>query len=516
MAVKFPLEVKNGVKARNISELKENFDIEKVIGYFLDGKLKNWLDARYYEEEAEAIGQLDENDEILAKKLCEIFDVEYEMEEINHEEIARRNERLAKLKQFTTDYEIINNIDVVAFDQEELAELYDIGVKKIYLCEGNFVIPKSKRELEYVLVSNPEVIGLNVEKEEDTKEYFSSEKIYRIYDIPVNIADKINVSHYVETEDYIVYRDGFDICKFSKTDNSISEITIPEKYQYMIGDEYFAAYGNHVIFAPYNQYAGTLLNYDLNQNKCSQVIIYDSWPGGLKEHFVDDGKLAYFKNEDVKVYDLKTDKDEFCFEYRYMSDINYVLFDSKLYIFEKGYYELQNGEYGGFTGNLYYLDINEHMKKVEILNYKDKECNCREAKFHVSNDELYLILHQESLEGKTERLGFKILRINDSTVDTLIDLNGQNIGFRRELLKNCKYIPFVKLDESHSLNLFDLEQNEVIEIASECGFRGRHYKEYREFCNSHQIVGNFLYYEKGEKKRLYQVDLRTGREMPIK
>lgn len=165
MAVKFPLEVKNGVKARNILELKENFDIEKVVAYFLDGKLKNWLDARYYEEEAEAVKQLDGSDPELAKKLCKIFDAEYEKKAVmDTEEIARRNERIAKLKQFTDDEEIINNIDSVAFDQEELADLYDKGIEKIYLCEGNFNIPKAKQNIDYILVGNVVANGI-IQKE---------------------------------------------------------------------------------------------------------------------------------------------------------------------------------------------------------------------------------------------------------------------------------------------------------------------------------------------------------------
>ena len=40
MAIKFPLEMRNGVQVRNITELRENFDAEKVVGYFLEGKLK--------------------------------------------------------------------------------------------------------------------------------------------------------------------------------------------------------------------------------------------------------------------------------------------------------------------------------------------------------------------------------------------------------------------------------------------------------------------------------------------
>lgn len=36
--IKKPLEVANGVQARNLKELKENFDLEKIVGYYYDGK----------------------------------------------------------------------------------------------------------------------------------------------------------------------------------------------------------------------------------------------------------------------------------------------------------------------------------------------------------------------------------------------------------------------------------------------------------------------------------------------
>lgn len=53
MAIKFPLKMKNDIEVRDLEGLKENFDIKKVVGYFLDGKLLKWLEARYYEEELE-------------------------------------------------------------------------------------------------------------------------------------------------------------------------------------------------------------------------------------------------------------------------------------------------------------------------------------------------------------------------------------------------------------------------------------------------------------------------------
>ena len=64
--IRFPLEMKDGIQVRNIYELKENFDIEDIVGYFLDGKLKKWLDARWYEEESEEVSKLDVSDSLSA------------------------------------------------------------------------------------------------------------------------------------------------------------------------------------------------------------------------------------------------------------------------------------------------------------------------------------------------------------------------------------------------------------------------------------------------------------------
>ena len=176
--VKIPLVMKNGVKVTDSGALKENFDLDLVIGYFFDGKLGKWLIDRYYEDEAEALAQLDKDDPSLAKKLCEIFNVEYDdSAKVDAEEIARRNERMARLKQITDDESVLENIDLVAFDQEELAELYDQGAEKIYLCEGEFKIPKSKQGIEYVVIGNASVKGLPQPKVEvltDNSSYVAS------------------------------------------------------------------------------------------------------------------------------------------------------------------------------------------------------------------------------------------------------------------------------------------------------------------------------------------------------
>lgn len=200
--VKIPLVMKNGEKAKDMESLRENFDVETVVGYFLDGKLSKWLNDRYYEEEAEAIAQLERDDPHLASKLCNILGVEYNGgDAIDTEEIIRQKERLAHLRQLTDDEEILRHIDRVAFDQEELAELYDRGVETIYLCEGNFKIPKSKQDLTYQMIAGAKAYGLKKELIDDS---------YRT--IPVEFADEavsssltLSQNSIYQTRNYVGY-----------------------------------------------------------------------------------------------------------------------------------------------------------------------------------------------------------------------------------------------------------------------------------------------------------------------
>ncbi len=163
--IKFALKLKEGVEARNLQELKEFFDLNQTVAYFLDGKLETWLLDRYYEDLAEKINDLDKSDPELRRKLCEIFEVEYEEDALSIEEIEERNHRIRKLKEVTDDDDIIKNVDKVAFCQEELADLLDEGQKTIYLCGTDFHIPASKRGIRYIGVETK----LDITKEEIKK-----------------------------------------------------------------------------------------------------------------------------------------------------------------------------------------------------------------------------------------------------------------------------------------------------------------------------------------------------------
>ena len=167
--IRFPLELADGTQARTLEDLQEHFDLESVLGYYKNGKLLTWLRDRYLESEAEAVEALDETAVDFQKQFCGIFGAEYTDHSVDLEEIARRQERLAKLRTYTDEVEFIDHIDLVAFDQEDLADLLDDGQKKIYLCGERFDIPVSQRGVHYKGITTP-VIHLTGKLPEDMEE----------------------------------------------------------------------------------------------------------------------------------------------------------------------------------------------------------------------------------------------------------------------------------------------------------------------------------------------------------
>ena len=130
----------NGADVRTIEELRENFDLESVLGYYANGKLITWLSDRYYDIESKKIQSLVSISEDLNKRICEILGVEYTNEYTNTdiEALRIRNEKIAMLKQITDKQEIIEAVDSVAFDQDELFKLLNKNIDIIYLYGEKF------------------------------------------------------------------------------------------------------------------------------------------------------------------------------------------------------------------------------------------------------------------------------------------------------------------------------------------------------------------------------------------
>ena len=173
--IRFPLKMKNGAEVRTLDQLKENFDLESVLGYFVDGKLSTWLADRYYDEKAEAVSELSVDMPELNTKLCEILEVEYQADEddTDLELIHRRKEKYRILSTFTTDKELLDNIDNVAMSQKDLFSILEnSSAKKIYLYGNVFSIPFKAKEnlikLTYIGLNSPLIV---LENDKQISEY---------------------------------------------------------------------------------------------------------------------------------------------------------------------------------------------------------------------------------------------------------------------------------------------------------------------------------------------------------
>lgn len=157
--IRFPLQMDGGVEVRDIEALRENFSLQKVMGYLANGKLITWLRDRYANDLADAIEAIDRNDEFLSKRICEILGIDFDEEvEENLQKADERNKKLARLKKVSLEKEFIDNIDNVAFEQNDLYDLLDDGANKIYLCGDRFSIPLAQKGVSYIGINNPVVV----------------------------------------------------------------------------------------------------------------------------------------------------------------------------------------------------------------------------------------------------------------------------------------------------------------------------------------------------------------------
>ncbi len=149
--VKFPLELKDGYLARsNIEEVREHFDLEKIIAQFHNGRLKIWLDDHYLPEMAEQVAGLDADAPNLAAQLCAILGVEgVATEHVDSSLIQKREEKRQRLSQYTTNPILCDMAECAAFEQSDLDVLIDEGARKIILCNNSFRIPLLAKNRTY-------------------------------------------------------------------------------------------------------------------------------------------------------------------------------------------------------------------------------------------------------------------------------------------------------------------------------------------------------------------------------
>ena len=159
--IKFALVMADDYKVRTLEELREHFDMGKALGYFLEGKLQEWLSDRYYDKEAQALQGIDRNNADFRYRLCEILGAVYEEETMYEVDIAAielQNKKYACLQQLTEDKDILSHAAQTAFTQEDLMDLLDAGAREIYLCGKTFMIPQEIEQCHYIgILGKPEV-----------------------------------------------------------------------------------------------------------------------------------------------------------------------------------------------------------------------------------------------------------------------------------------------------------------------------------------------------------------------
>ncbi len=175
--ISFGLEMKDGEPpVRDIEALRKNFDIEKAMGYFLSGKLVEWLENRFCDEEAEKVNAIDKGapTDVIQRQLCEALGVdmsEVKVDEgLDSEIVQRNNEKKDILRQRTSDQSIIAHAAQTAFNPGDLADLWNMDEPTIYLCGDSFKIRSRMTNRTYIGVLGTPKIEIDVNSCEELTE----------------------------------------------------------------------------------------------------------------------------------------------------------------------------------------------------------------------------------------------------------------------------------------------------------------------------------------------------------
>ncbi|MBQ7522741.1 MAG: hypothetical protein IJU14_07690 [Clostridia bacterium] len=180
--IRFPLEMSDGAKVRDIEELKNHFSLESMLGYLANGKLITWLKDRYHDDVVQQILALDNTSPDYRKNFCGIFGIEYIEEENEAEEYAKR---LTLLKEYTDKDEYLDVIDFIAFSQEELYDLLDEeDIDTVYLCGTSFSIPLGRENMTYIGINQPTVVIHNATADSLNKKHIFFENVAMQNDTP--------------------------------------------------------------------------------------------------------------------------------------------------------------------------------------------------------------------------------------------------------------------------------------------------------------------------------------------
>ena len=123
-----------------------------------------WLEDRFYDDEAEKIENISSNDKNLSQKICAALGVECD-EDV--EFIQRVREKKKFLMEKTDDENIIDNAVTTALNQDDLANLLHLDYSTIYLCGKSFNVPIRVENKKYIGVFSTPKIKIRANSDEE-------------------------------------------------------------------------------------------------------------------------------------------------------------------------------------------------------------------------------------------------------------------------------------------------------------------------------------------------------------
>lgn len=161
--IRFPLKMKNGTSVRTIEELRENFDIDSVLEYHINGKLLIWLGNRYYDDIANTVRDISADSDNVCQELCRALGVETQEANNSIADIRMKQDKLKRYRELMGDESFVDKISQIALDQNDLDVLLKKDEKDIYLFKGEFAIDLSKTDILYTGIDSVTIKASNMD-----------------------------------------------------------------------------------------------------------------------------------------------------------------------------------------------------------------------------------------------------------------------------------------------------------------------------------------------------------------
>ena len=151
------------------------------------------------------------------------------------------------LRQITDDEEIIDNVDCVAFNQDELYDILDDGKETIYLCQSEFEVPLSVQNKIYIGLENPKVKLRQIESVNLDTLNVRFKNVLFSDELSPELAEKICEDE-SEKEEKIDYESALNlIAEYKKKLIKVPSISLYYSISSLsLGTGSYSSYGTHI------------------------------------------------------------------------------------------------------------------------------------------------------------------------------------------------------------------------------------------------------------------------------